>query len=91
MNVTMDKEATVDEVKKAFEGFPHIVVMDNPEKNEYPTPLDAANRSEIFVGRIRKDPTLLNTFHVWCVGDNLLKGAAQNTVQILKSLMDNNN
>ncbi|MDU9793836.1 Asd/ArgC dimerization domain-containing protein, partial [Helicobacter pylori] len=61
MNVTLDKEATVDEVKKAFEGFPHIVVMDNPEKNEYPTPLDAANRSEIFVGRIRKDPTLLNT------------------------------
>ncbi|WP_462420859.1 aspartate-semialdehyde dehydrogenase [Salinicoccus sp. Marseille-QA3877] len=91
MNVTLDKDATVDEVKEAFDGFPHIVLMDNPKKNEYPTPLDAANRSEIFVGRIRRDPTLPNTFHVWCVGDNLLKGAAQNTVQILKSLMDNNN
>jgi aspartate-semialdehyde dehydrogenase len=88
MNVTLDKEATVEEVRQSFENHPHIVMMDNPGENEYPTPLDAADRPEIFVGRIRRDPTLQNTFHVWCVGDNLLKGAAQNTVQILKSIMD---
>ena len=55
--------------------------MDNPAENEYPTPLDAADRPEIFVGRIRRDPTLPNTFHVWCVGDNLLKGAVGQAVQ----------
>lgn len=88
MNVTLDKEATVEEVRDAFRGFSHIVLMDNPENNEYPMPLDAAGRPEVFVGRIRKDPTLPNTFHVWCVSDNLLKGAAQNTVQILQTLID---
>lgn len=89
INVTLDKDATVASVKEAFNNQEHIVLMDAPEDNVYPTPLDAAGRPEIFVGRIRQDPTLPNTFHVWCVGDNLLKGAAQNTVQILKSIMDN--
>lgn len=88
MNVTLNQPATVEEVRDAFKGFDHIVLMDNPENNEYPMPLDAAGRPEVFVGRIRKDPTLENTFHVWCVSDNLLKGAAQNTVQILQKLID---
>ena len=89
INVTLDKAATEEEVRAAFEGKPHIILMDDPKNGVYPTPLDAAHQNEIYVGRIRKDPTLKNTFHVWCVGDNLLKGAAQNTVQILKTLIDN--
>lgn len=89
INVTLDKAATEEEVRAAFEGKPHIILMDDPKNGVYPTPLDAAHQNEIYVGRIRKDPTLENTFHVWCVGDNLLKGAAQNTVQILKTLIDN--
>jgi aspartate-semialdehyde dehydrogenase len=90
MNVTLNREATVEEVREAFRGHDHIVLIDDPENNEYPMPLEAVGRPEVFVGRIRKDPTLENTFHVWCVSDNLLKGAAQNTVQILKTLIDNN-
>lgn len=89
INVTLDTAATEEEVRAAFEGKPHIILMDDPKNGVYPTPLDAAHQNEIYVGRIRKDPTLENTFHVWCVGDNLLKGAAQNTVQILKTLIDN--
>ena len=63
--------------------------MDSPAECVYTTHFEATDENEIYVGRIRKDPTLENTFHVLCVGDNILKGAAQNTVQILKSLIDN--
>lgn len=89
INVTLDKAATEEEVRDAFRNIPHIVLMDNTAEGVYPTPFEATDENEIYVGRIRKDPTLENTFHVWCVGDNILKGAAQNTVQILKSLIDN--
>ena len=89
INVTLDKKATEEEVRDAFRNVPHIVLMDDPKNGVYPTPFEASHQNEIYVGRIRKDPTLENTFHVWCVGDNLLKGAAQNTVQILKTLIDN--
>lgn len=89
INVTLDKRATEEEVREAFRNVPHIVLMDDPKNGVYPTPFEASHQNEIYVGRIRKDPTLENTFHVWCVGDNLLKGAAQNTVQILKTLIDN--
>lgn len=89
INVTLDKRATEEEVRDAFRNVPHIVLMDDPKNGVYPTPFEASHQNEIYVGRIRKDPTLENTFHVWCVGDNLLKGAAQNTVQILKTLIDN--
>ena len=89
INVTLKKETSEEEVRETFKQFNHIVVMDDVENGVYPTPYEATDQHKIYVGRIRKDPTLENTFHVWCVGDNLLKGAAQNTVQILKSLIDN--
>ncbi|WP_031544707.1 aspartate-semialdehyde dehydrogenase [Salinicoccus luteus] len=88
INVTLDRDATVDEVREVFKGIPHIKLVDNPENNEYPTPLESTGKSEVFVGRIRKDESLDNTFHIWCTADNLLKGAAQNTVQILKMMME---
>lgn len=88
INVTLDKEATEEEVRDAFRGLDHIVLVDNPAENEYPMPADSTGRPEVFVGRIREDNSLENTFHVWCTADNLLKGAAQNTVQILKQMME---
>lgn len=88
MNVTFEKEATVEEVKEVFKNKPGITLKDNPENLEYPTPLDAAGKDEIFVGRIRQDDSLENSFHVWTVSDNILKGAALNTVQILEQLMN---
>ena len=89
INVTLKKETSEEEVRETFKQFNHIVVMDDVQNGVYPTPYEATDQHKIYVRRIRKDPTLENTFHVWCVGDNLLKGAAQNTVQILKSLIDN--
>ena len=90
MNVTFKNETTVDEIRASLRGHDHIVLMDDVKNFVYPTPLDASGKSEVFVGRIRKDETLINTFHIWCVSDNLLKGAAQNSVQILKQLQEMN-
>lgn len=87
MNVTFEKEPTVEEVKEAFRNKPGILLKDNPDNLEYPTPLDAAGKEGIFIGRIRKDESLKNTYHIWSVSDNILKGAALNAVQILETLL----
>lgn len=88
INVTFDQETTVEEVKNVFKNKPGITLKDDPTILEYPTPLDAAGKNNIFVGRIRKDDSLENTFHIWSVSDNILKGAALNAVQILEQLMN---
>lgn len=64
-----------------------VVLVDNPENNEYPMAINSTNKDEVFVGRIRRDDSLENTFHVWCTSDNLLKGAALNAVQVLEQVM----
>lgn len=89
MNVTFDQETTVEEVKSVFANQEEygIILKDDPENLEYPMPVDAAGEDGIFVGRIRKDDSLENTFHVWTVSDNILKGAALNAVQILLQLI----
>jgi len=87
INVTFEEDATVEEIREVFKNKPGITLKDNPEKLEYPTPLDAANHEDIFIGRIRKDDSLENTFHLWSVSDNILKGAALNAVQILEQFL----
>ena len=89
MNITLESEPTVEELKAVLREFPSISVMDDPSQELYPTPLEAAQKEEVFVGRIRKDPSLPNTYHLWSVSDNIFKGAALNAVQILESLLDN--
>ena len=88
MNVTFEKDTTVEEVKEAFRNKPGIILKDNPDKLEYPTPLDAAGQEGIYIGRIRKDESLENTYHIWSVSDNILKGAALNAIQILEALLN---
>lgn len=89
INVTLEKEATVEDVREIFKDKEEfgITLKDDPSNLEYPTPLEAAGKEGIFVGRIRKDDSLDNTFHVWSVSDNILKGAALNAVQILEQLI----
>lgn len=88
MNVTFEKDTTVEEVKEAFRNKPGIILKDNPDKLDYPTPLDAAGQEGIYIGRIRKDESLENTYHIWSVSDNILKGAALNAIQILEALLN---
>jgi aspartate-semialdehyde dehydrogenase len=64
------------------------VVLTDDTKGEVPLPLDVAGRDEVFVGRVRRDPTLANGLNLWVVADNLRKGAATNAVQIAEVLVE---
>ncbi|UQZ91233.1 aspartate-semialdehyde dehydrogenase [Deltaproteobacteria bacterium Smac51] len=66
---------------------PGILVVDNPEANQYPMAVDAAGRDEVFVGRIRADISCDNGLTMWVVADNLRKGAATNAVEIAELLI----
>ncbi|GGM21812.1 aspartate-semialdehyde dehydrogenase [Paraliobacillus quinghaiensis] len=85
-----DTNVTVQDLQRLIEEAPGVVLEDDPANQVYPTPLSAVGKSDVFVGRIRKDPDHPNGFHLWVVSDNLLKGAAWNSVQIAESLIKNN-
>ncbi|MFP3809855.1 MULTISPECIES: aspartate-semialdehyde dehydrogenase [Bacillus] len=79
-------DATVDDIKSVLKDAPGITLQDDPSRQIYPMPADAVGKNDVFVGRIRKDLDRPNGFHMWIVSDNLLKGAAWNSVQIAESL-----
>ncbi len=86
--IEVEKEGvTADDIRTLLADAPGIVVQDNPAKQEYPMPLYATGKNEVFVGRIRKDLNNDKGFHLWVVSDNLLKGAAWNSVQIAERLV----
>ncbi|PCK21454.1 aspartate-semialdehyde dehydrogenase [Bacillus pumilus] len=78
--------ATVEDMKSILKDAPGITLLDDPSQQIYPMPADAVGKNDVFVGRIRKDLDRPNGFHLWIVSDNLLKGAAWNSVQIAESL-----
>ena len=86
VNLTLREAADLDEVRSILSETPGIVVQDHLQDNLYPMPLTAANKDEVFVGRIRKDESQENGLNLWIVADNLRKGAATNTVQIAELL-----
>ncbi|WP_145476869.1 aspartate-semialdehyde dehydrogenase [Staphylococcus warneri] len=87
MDVTLNQDTTVEAIQELFDKDDHVVLVDNPAKNEYPLAIHSTGKDDVFVGRIRRDDTLDNTFHVWCTSDNLLKGAALNAVQVLEQVL----
>lgn len=87
VNVETEKKITAHETRELLSKAPGVVVMDNPEKNEYPLPIYASGRDEVFVGRIRADESIENGINLWVVSDNLRKGAALNAVQIAEELI----
>ena len=81
-----NKEYDMEEVKSTLSSFPGVVLRDNPNSNEYPMPINAQGKDEVFVGRLRRDLNNPRGLHLWIVSDNLRKGAATNTVQIVELL-----
>ena len=75
------------EVREALAAFPGVEVVDDPQSNLYPMPIDAAGRDEVFVGRIRQDLSHPNGIAMWVVSDNLRKGAALNSMQIAEEVV----
>src|SRR5690625_7750637 len=86
--VEVDKEGvTVEEMWEVLSGAEGIVLQDDPSTQTYPTPLSAADKEDVFVGRVRKDLDNDRGFHLWVGSDNLIKGAALNTVQIAQTII----
>jgi len=75
-----------DEVREILAEAPGVEVVDDPAKNRYPMPIEATGRAEVLVGRIRRDPSVENGLAFFLSGDQLLKGAALNAVQIAELL-----
>jgi len=79
---------TAKDIQSKMENAPGVVLEDNPAEQIYPMPANCVGKNEVFVGRIRKDLDEDKGFHMWVVSDNLLKGAAWNSVQIAETLAE---
>ena len=84
--VELRRSMTLDEVKKALQDAPGVKIVDDPDKNYFPMPIDASGKDDVLVGRIRVDPSAPNAFAMFVSGDQLRKGAALNAVQIAEIL-----
>lgn len=89
-SVYVETNEEIDHLEEVFEllsSAPGMVVVDDPSQQKYPMAVDAVGKREVFVGRIRRDLDRKNGIHMWIVSDNLLKGAAWNSVQIAEHLI----
>jgi aspartate-semialdehyde dehydrogenase len=87
VNIEFHNPITAEQAREALSKAPGIIVVDDLEARRVPLPLEAAGRDEVFVGRIRRDPTVPHGLNLWVVADNLRKGAATNAVQIAEVLV----
>ena len=88
VNIEFKDKFELKEVYSILRSTPGLIVEDEPKDNLYPMPLNAANKDEVFVGRIRRDFSIENGLNLWIVADNLRKGAATNTIQIAEKLIE---
>ena len=88
INIEFAAPLDPDEARRILAQAPGVIVQDDPANNLYPLTNTAVNKDETFVGRIRADMSHPNAINLWCVADNLRKGAATNTVQIARILAE---
>lgn len=86
VNVELEQAFEVEDIKQLLREMPGVIVTDDVQNKQYPMPLHAKDRDEVFVGRIRRDESVDNGLNIWIVSDNLRKGAATNAVQIAEYL-----
>lgn len=86
--IETEKEIDVAEVREILKNAPGVIVEDDPASQLYPLAIRAAGKPEVFVGRIRRDLDRPNGLHLWIVSDNLIKGAAYNSIQIAEEYID---
>ncbi len=87
LNVTFHNPITVAEAYATLNGAPGLKILEDRKNNRFPMPIDASGQEDVLCGRIRLDPSFPNTLDLWVVGDQLLKGAALNAVQIAELLL----
>ena len=90
VNLEFERPLSVEQAREALRRAPGVVLLDDPVKGEVPLALAAAGRDDVFVGRLRRDPTVPHGLNLWVVADNLRKGAATNAVQIGEALVQRN-
>ena len=88
VNVEFEKEFDLADIKQILQAAPGVVLVDDPAQQAYPMPMDAHERDEVFVGRLRRDESQPRTLNAWIVSDNLRKGAATNAIQIAEYLAE---
>ena len=89
VNVEFRGPYDLDRARELMASMPGVVVQDDPSQNLYPMPITAWEKDDVFVGRIRRDTSVENGLNLWCVSDNIRKGAATNAVQIAQVLLAN--
>jgi len=87
INVETEEKISAEEARAILEKAPGVLVVDDPARNKYPTPLDSNNLDDTMVGRIREDLSIPNGLNLWVVSNNIRKGAALNAVQIAETLI----
>ena len=90
VNIETNSPFEIDDVIESLKNTLGVVVQNNSKAFDYPMPITAQNKNDVFVGRIRKDYSVENGFNLWIVSDNLRKGAATNAVQIANYITENN-
>ncbi|MCE9537821.1 MAG: aspartate-semialdehyde dehydrogenase [Bacteroidetes bacterium] len=89
LNVEFENEFDLNEVRELLKNAAGVVLVDDVKNLKYPMPMDAHDKDDVFVGRLRRDETQEKTLNMWIVADNLRKGAATNAVQIAEYLLNN--
>ena len=88
VNLEFERPISATQAREILSRAPGVVVIDDPANGGYPVPIRASGRDEVFVGRIREDPTVPHGLNIWIVSDNLRKGAALNAVQIAEKMIE---
>ena len=90
LNIEFEKPFTLEKIAEALNSADGCKVIDDRKDGGYITPVEAEGKNETFISRIRKDNTIKNSINLWCVSDNLLRGAALNSVEIAEAYIKNN-
>ena len=87
INLEFEKDFTLEDVRNIWARTEGVTIQDNPDEFVYPMPLYSLGKDDVFVGRLRRDPSVQYGLNFWCVSDNIRKGAATNAVQIAEVLL----
>ena len=90
INVELEYDFKIEDIKTLLNNPEGIIVLDDPKRNIYPINTFVSGNDEVYIGRIRKDFSVENGINLWCVADNLRRGAATNAVEILENLIKKN-
>ena len=87
INVEFEREVSLDAARKALAAFPGVILRDNPSEQEYPMPLFTSGKTDVEIGRLRRDESTENALNFWICGDQIRKGAALNALQIAEYMI----